>query len=179
MIKRPCSPQSFFVLICTGLLACAAQVHAQGQTRQVPPAITQFDDATISRLLLDGQTTWRVESGPDGRPVYRVSAQGGLNFTVQPQVCAPDQGCTGLLVIATFPPAAPLKLDVLDTLLRRFNDTIATAKVYRTDDGTVLLQAYVNAAFGISYANAQAHLLVFDRNVQTLRSDLSSLNSGS
>ncbi len=153
-------------------VALVASTGVPAAAQQILPPVTQFDDATVSRLLLDGQATWRIEGGPDGRAVYRVSAQDGINFTVQPQACTADQGCASLLVIATFPARDGVDLLKLDRLLSRFNDVNATAKVYRTSDGTVLLQAYINAAFGISYANAQAQLLIFGRNLQALRAEL-------
>ncbi len=154
------------------LMMAAALMGVQAGAQQPLVVITQFDDSTVSRLLLDGQATWRIEGGPDGRAVYRVSAQDGINFTVQPQACTADEGCTGLLVIATFPAREDTNLSALDALLNRFNDVNATAKVYRTPEGAVLLQTYINAAFGISYANAQAQLLIFGRNVQSLRAEL-------
>ena len=160
------------------LLMMAVALTGAGAAAQQPPvAVTQFDDSTVSRLLLDGQTTWRIEGGPDGRAVYRVSAQDGINFTVQPQACTAEQGCTGLLVIATFAADNGTDMSTLDTLLNRFNDVNTTAKVYRTSEGAVLLQAYINAAFGISYPNAQAQLLIFGRNVQALRAELTALKS--
>jgi hypothetical protein len=157
-------------------LACGVALPAQAQT--VPPAIAQFDDATISRLLLDGQATWRVEGGPDGRPVYRASVQDGLAFTVQPQACGPEAGCLGLVLIATFAPVEGLSLAALDDMLNRFNDANSSAKAYRTAQGVVLQQAYINAAFGISYANARAQTLVFGRNCTALQEALAALGEG-
>lgn len=164
--------------ICAALAApLSAQQAPPAGTQQSAPAITQFDDAIISRLLLDGQTTWRIEGGPDGRPVYRVSAQGGLRFTVQPQACSEQTGCVGLVMVATFVDTRGRNLSELDGVLNSFNDRNSSAKAYRTPDGVVLHQSYINAAFGISYANARAQMLVFGRNVVALRQALSALAS--
>lgn len=155
--------------------AFAMPLTAQAQTQQV---VSQFDDATIARLLLDVKTTWQVEPGTDGRSIYRASADGGINFTLMPQACAPEQGCRAIMVIATFTRGDTRSLAELDTFLNVFNDQVPSAKAYRTGDGTVILQSYINAAFGISYANAQAQLLVFGQDIQAIRAGLTEFGEG-
>lgn len=159
-------------------------LHAQDQPQASRPAqqtiqlVTRFDDATISRLLLDVQATWTIEAGPDGRSIYRASAAGGINFAVLPRSCSAEQGCTGLLVIANFAGAQADGPPALDEVLNRFNDLNASAKVYRAGESAVVLQSYINALYGISYPNAKAQLLVFGQELQKLREVLTSLGEG-
>ena len=141
-------------LMAAVLLASPARAQAPQQQ-----AVTQFNDATISRLLLDVQTNFNIEAGPSGQKVFRASADGGLAFTVSPRACSEEQGCTGLMLIAVFTRNDSRNLGELDALLHRYNDLNPSAKVYRMENGTVVLQSYINAAFGISYANARAQLL--------------------
>ncbi|MEP3051532.1 MAG: YbjN domain-containing protein [Erythrobacter sp.] len=168
-------------ILATGFLALGlvattafAPVAAQGQQQ----VVTQFDDSTISRLLLDVQTTWQIEPGPDGVSIYRASADGGIAFTALPRACAPEQGCRALAMIAQFTRTDGRPLAELDNFLNTFNDRVPAGKVYRMNDGTVVLQGYINAAFGISYANAQAQLLVYGQNIQALRAGLEAFSEG-
>ncbi len=156
---------------CLIAFALPTQVAAQS-TSQV---VAQFDDATIARLLLAVEATWRTEPGPHGRSLYRASADGGINFTLLPQACSVEQGCVALLVLANFTGVETESTKVMDTFLHRFNDAYPSAKVYRVSDDGVVLQAYFNAAQGISFANAQAQLLVFGQNLVQLRSELTAL----
>ena len=61
------------------LVALAALLQSPAQAQGQAQVVTQFDDATISRLLLDVQATWRVEQGVQGRSVYRAAADGVTN----------------------------------------------------------------------------------------------------
>jgi hypothetical protein len=123
-------------------------------------------------LLLDVQATWQVEQPQGGLPNYRASAEGGISFTVSPRACSPEQGCLGLLLIAVFTGVDASNLLALDGYINTINDRSPTAKVFRTDEGVVLLQAYINSAYGISYANAQAQILVFGQDINMMREAL-------
>ena len=68
----------------------------QAQSAQ-QPVVTQFDDSTIARLLLDVQAEWQIEAGADGRSIYRASNPNGIRFTAMPRACD-QQGCRALLV---------------------------------------------------------------------------------
>lgn len=153
---------------------CCAPAKAQNQSQ----VVTQFDDATISRLLLDVQATWRIDAGAQGRSVYRASADGGIAFTLSPGGCGAETGCTGIVLIATFARNDARSLTELDQLLNFYNDANPTAKVYRTGDGVVILQSYVNAVNGVSYANARAQMLVFGQEIGKLRQTLTAFSEG-
>lgn len=137
------------------------QAPAQGQT----VLINQFNDAVITQLLRDVQATWQVENGPQGVVNYTANAEGGLNFVLSPRSCSPDGGCRGLVMLALFDGLNVTNSAELDTVIHRFNDLDATAKVYRAGNDTVLLQGYMNAAYGITYDNARAQLLVFGQDI--------------
>ena len=84
----------------------------------------------------------------------------------------------GLLLIAIFTRSDSRNLGELDALLHRYNDLNPNGKVYRMENGTVVLQGYINAAYGISYANAQAQLLVFGQEIAKLRKTLTDFGEG-
>lgn len=164
-------------LICAmlaGILCAAVPATAQNQ----PVVVTQFNDSTISRLLLDVQANFEIEASADGGKVFRASADGGLAFTLSPRACSPETGCVGLLMIAIFTRNDDRSLIDLDTVLNRYNDLNPNGKVYRTADGTVVLQGYINAVYGVSYANAQAQLLVFGQEIGKVREQLGAFSQG-
>lgn len=141
------------------------QAPQQQAQQQRPQVVSQFDDQTVRYLLTDVQATWRVEQGADGLPVYRASAEGGLNFTLAPRACTAEGTCFGLMMIAIFNGVNVTNPAQLDPFLNRFNDANPTVKVLRSPNGTVALQGYINATYGISYRNAQAQFLQFGENI--------------
>ncbi|MEL7190321.1 MAG: YbjN domain-containing protein [Pseudomonadota bacterium] len=167
--------RSWKTLLAALMLGLAATSPVSAQSN--PQVVAQFDDATIARLLLAVQATWRTETGPDGRALYRASAEGGISFTLLPQACGEEQGCRALLVLANFTGVEADNVSTLDNFLHRFNDAYPSAKVYRVGENGVVLQAYLNAAQGISFANAQAQLLVFGQDLVVLRNELTALSS--
>lgn len=124
------------------------------------------------------QVNFNIEAGGEGRKVFRAQADGGIAFTLSPQACAAETGCAGLLMIAIFTRSDSRNLGELDALLSRYNDLNPNGKVYRMEDGTVVLQGYINAAYGISYANAQAQLLVFGQEITKVRQSLTAFGEG-
>ncbi len=161
-----------------GALAVGALLIEPAQAQNQPQVVTQFNDSTISRLLLDVQANFNIEAGPGGEKVFRATAGQSTAFTVSPRSCSADAGCVGLLLIATFTRSDTRSLAELDTLLNRHNDLNSNAKIYRLPDGTVVLQSYINAAQGISYANAQAQVLVFGREIGKARDALTEFSEG-
>ncbi|MEO9462796.1 MAG: YbjN domain-containing protein [Marinomonas sp.] len=149
-------------------------VAAQGQ----PQVVTQFDDATIARLLLDVQASWQVEAGTNGRSIYRASADGGIAFTVMPRACDERLTCRSLMVLTPFTRSDKRSLAQLDAFISAFNDQTPSGKAYRMQDGTVVLQSYLNAAGGISFANARAQMLVYGQNLVKLREGLAAFAAG-
>lgn len=148
----------------------------QAQSAQ-QPVVTQFDDSTIARLLLDVQAEWQIEAGADGRSIYRASNPNGIRFTAMPRACD-QQGCRALLVLTPFTRNDRRNLASLDSFLSTFNDQNPSAKAYRTAEGTVVLQSYINAAGGTSFANARAQLLVFGQNIVSMREGLTAFAEG-
>ncbi len=163
---------------CLGALAFAIVMTAPASAQQTQQVVTQFDDATIARLLLDVQATWQTEAVQGARAIYRASAEGGIGFTLQPRACDEKQMCRSAMVVATFTRSDKRSLADLDAMLSAFNDRYASAKAYRANDGTVILQAYINAAGGTSFANARAQLLVFGQNIGLMRSALTAFGEG-
>ncbi|MEM6857284.1 MAG: hypothetical protein AAF559_05385 [Pseudomonadota bacterium] len=169
-------------LAATTMVAGAAQAQTPAQP-QAPSSgrnavVSQFNSSTIARLLLSVQADFEVEAGANGQTVYRASAEGGLAFTLAPQACAPEAGCVGLLMIAVFTRNDSRSEAELDTLIHTYNDLNPTGKAYRTANGSVVLQGYINAAYGISYGNAQAQLLVFGQEIVKLRQALEDFSGG-
>ncbi len=161
-------------------LGFAAPVSAQqAAPRSDPQVVTEFNAPTITRLLTDVQADWRIEASAQGEINYRASAEGGLNFTLAPRACSPETGCLGLMVLAVFTGVDTTDPARIDAFLNDLNDQSATAKVYRSGDGIIILQAYINSSYGISYANAQAQLLVFGQNIVAVSGALSAFESGS
>ena len=162
-------------------LASPIPLAAQQQTPQQPQApqvVTRFDDQTLRFLLQDIQATWRYEQVSDGSTVYRASAEGDINFTLAPRACSPEGGCTGLMVIALFQGVNAPSAAQLDAFINQFNDLHPTAKVLRSPEGTVALQTYVNAAYGVSYRNVQEQFLVFGQNISILSQALTRFEQG-
>ncbi len=167
------------------LAATPATVQAQNQTpsqaqaqRAQPQMIVQFDDATIARLLLDVQASWQIEAGANGRSIYRANANGGIAFTVMPRACDERLTCRAMMVLTPFTRSDKRSLAQLDAFISAFNDQTPSGKAYRMNDGTVILQSYVNAAGGISLANARAQLLVYGQNLVKLREELTAFAGG-
>ncbi len=153
----------------------AGQAQGQPQTQvapQNPQVVTQFDAATISRLLLDVQTTWQVETDANGGTVYRAQSGTGISFALTPRACTPQQGCVGLLMVATFVREDTRPRAEINEFINQYNDLNASSKAVRAGDQAIVLQGYVNSAYGISYANAQAQLLVFGQEIQKMRASL-------
>lgn len=153
-------------LAATAAPAAAQQAPQQSQAR--PDWVTQFDDQTLRYLLADLQATWTVEQGQDGSLTYRASTAGGINFVLAPRSCDAQSGCVGLLLVALFDEVNVSNAAQLDAFVNRFNDTQPTAKVMRNAQGMVALQAYVNVAYGVTYRNVQAQILVFGQNITNL-----------
>lgn len=158
-------------------IAQPQQAAPQAQQPQQVRLISRFDDSTIARLLLDVQATWRTEPSPEGLTNYRASAEGGLSFTLAPRACSAEQGCTGLMMLAIFTGVETQSAAQLDAILNELNDQIPTAKLLRGGDGIVIIQAYINASFGITYTNARAQLLVFGQDIVAVRQALATLQS--
>ena len=155
------------------MIMSALVMGSSAVAQEKPVVVSRFDTPTISHLLRDVQTTWTVEQAPDGQAIYRVRADGGVAFTATPRACNPETRCVGLLLIAVFTRGDGRTLAELDNFLSNYNDNNPNGKVYRVQDGkAVVLQGYINAANGISYANAQAQLLVFGQELAKIRSQL-------
>ena len=156
-------------MLTAGMIAAVSAGPAIAQQQPAPSQqtvlVTGFDDAVITQLLRDVQATWQVEAGPQNVVNYTASAEGGLNFVLSPRSCDREGRCVGLVMLALFDGLRVRDVAQLDTVLHRFNDLDATAKVYRAGRDTVLLQGYINAAYGISYDNARAQLLVFGQDI--------------
>jgi hypothetical protein len=161
------------VAIALGAVPALAQ-----QQPQRPQVVTQFDDATVSNLLQDVRATWQIDYNDQGEANYRASAEGDINFTLSPRACSPETGCLGLMMIAIYTGVSAPSAVELDAFINRVNDRDATAKIYRMPDGTVVLQEYVNAAYGISYLNAQAQLLVFGEDLVAVSRALATFERG-
>lgn len=161
-----------------GLIGAASLLAFPAQAQNEPQVVTQFNDTTISRLLLDVQASFDIEAGPDGQKVYRANADGGIAFTLSPRACSAQNGCAGLLQMAVFTRSDGRSLAEIDEFINHYNDRNPNGKVYRMEDGTVVLQGYTNAIYGISYANAQAQLLLFGQEIAKLRSELTAFSEG-
>ncbi len=133
-----------------------------------PQVVSRFDEQTVRYLLEDVQANWQVERSPDGGLTYRASAPGGLNFVAAPRSCGTEVGCVGLVLVALFDDVQVDDAARLDAFINGHNDKFPTAKVMRDAQGMIALQAYINAAYGISYRNAQAQLLVFGQDISAL-----------
>ncbi|MEQ8411490.1 MAG: hypothetical protein RIB52_08040 [Erythrobacter sp.] len=153
------------------LVWAASPVAAQDQRA----IVARFDDSTISRLLLDVNAQFQIQPGAEGVNVYRARAGEGIAFTVSPGACSDKSGCLGLVLVAVFTLDDGSRPPDLDQRLHRYNDVNPNAKVYRADRNVVVLQGYINAAYGISYRNAQAQLLVFGQEIGKLRDTLGAM----
>jgi len=183
-------------LTALALTACATPLMAQEQAQQPaaqqpaqqpaaqqperPQAINRFDDGIVRMLLTDVGTSVEVLPGAENTVTrYRASTNDGVNFVVFPAACAQETGCVGLITVAIFDGLEVSDAASLDAFLHRFNDANPTAKVFRSPQGSVVLQSYINAANIITYRNAQSQLLVFGRDiVRTSRALLAFQNEG-
>lgn len=161
------------------LAAGAAPVFAQEQEQPPRPQVVgQFNEQVVTALLQDVRATWTVEQGADGNINYRANAEGGINFTLAPRACSEETGCLGMMMIAIFTGVNPPSTVQLDAFLNDFNDSSATAKVFRNEEGIVVLQGYINASYNISYRNAQTQLLIFGQDIVALSRALALLEQG-
>lgn len=156
------------ILTAAAAISLSAPASAQQASPPRPQAVTQFDDQTIRYLLEDVQATWQVERAADGGLNYRASAEGGINFVAAPRACDEQGQCLGLVLVAVYTGIQVNDPARLDAFVNQYNDQYPTAKVMRNAQGVVALQAYVNAAFGTSYRNVQAQLLVFGQDISNL-----------
>jgi len=156
---------AFTSILALGAAPLAAQNEGSQRQAAAPQMVTQFDAATVSRLLLDVSATWQTEPSVDGHTNYRASAAGGLNFTVSPRACSEQYGCLGLMMLAVYTDVSAPNMAALDTFLNQLNDTSTSVKVFRNAGGIIVLQAYINAAGGITYRNAQSELLIFGQDI--------------
>lgn len=157
--------------------ATLAQTQAQPQQQRQVQFVTQFDAPTVSRLLLDVQATWQVEQNADGATVYRAQAGEGVAFALSPRSCSAEQGCVGLLMLATFTRNDERSSAEMDAFVNAFNNLNPNSKALRAGDQAIVLQSYVNAVYGITYANAQAQLLVFGQEIQKMRNELTAFSA--
>lgn len=165
-------------ILATCALALSAPASAQQQQPQRPQAVSQFDELTIRYLLADIQATYTVEQDAEGQATYRASAEGGFNFVLAPRACTPEQGCVGLVLIALFTDVRTPSGPALDSFINQYNDRYPTAKIMRNGQGMIALQSYINVAYGSSYRNVQAQLLVFGENISNLSRTLVAMENG-
>lgn len=156
----------------------AAPAATQQQQPQRPQAVNRFEEATIRTLLEDVGTTVQVIPTENRVTRYRASTENGISFTAFPASCSEEAGCVGLVLVAIFGEVETPAGASLDTFLHRFNDANPTAKVFRGPQGNVVLQAYINAANVISYANAQSQLLVFGQDIVRTSQALNAFQNG-
>ena len=164
-------------ILATCALALSAPASAQQQPQR-PQVVSQFDDLTIRYLLADIQATYTVEQDAEGQATYRASAEGGFNFVLAPRACTPEQGCVGLVLIALFTDVRTPSGPALDSFINQYNDRYPTAKIMRNGQGMIALQSYINVAYGSSYRNVQAQLLVFGENISNLSRTLVAMENG-
>ena len=160
-----------------GAVPALAQQTPQQQPQR-PQVVTQFDNATITYLLQDVQATWTIETNERGESNYRARAEGDINFTMSPRACSPETGCLGLILLAVFTGVNAPSTAELDAFVNRANDQSATAKVYRSGNNIIILQEYINAAYGISYRNAQNQLLIFGQDIVAVSRGLTQFEQG-
>lgn len=143
----------------------AQQQPAQQQQAARPQVVTQFDNQTIAYLLADMRASAQVMQDPNGGVTYRAVTEDGINLTLAPRACN-DQGvCTALMMVVVFDGLNVRNYAQLDALINQYNDRNPTAKVLRSPQGVVALQGYIDAAYGISYRNAQAQMLQFGQDL--------------
>lgn len=145
-----------------------AATAQQQPVQQRPQMVQRFDHQTV-RSLLDGvEVAWRIDQDANGDLTYRATAQSGVSFVAAPRSCTTEQGCIGLVLVSVFDGVNVTDLARFDAFVHQFNDRFPTAKVVRNGPQTVTLQAYINAAYGISYQNAQAQMLTFGQDITNL-----------
>lgn len=182
--KMPAGLAAFAMFAATAPLAAqeqpqqSAPAAAQQAQPQRPQGVNRFEDMTIRMLLEDVGTSVQVLPSETGVTRYRASTQNGITFTAFPAACSEQMGCVGLVTVAIFDQVEVPAGASLDTFLHRFNDANPSAKVFRGPQGNVVLQAYINAANVISYANAQSQLLVFGQDIVRTSQALRAFQNG-
>lgn len=165
------------IIAVAALMPTSAEAQNQAQQQRQVQFVTQFDAPTVSRLLLDVQATWQVEQDASGATVYRAQAGEGIAFALSPRSCSAEQGCVGLLMLATFTRSDDRSATEMDAFINAYNNLNPNSKALRAGDQAVVLQSYVNAVYGITYANAQAQLLVFGQEIQKMRAELTAFSA--
>ena len=159
------------------LAPLSAQQAAQ-PAQQRPDWVNRFDDQVMRFILADLNAQWTVEQGADGSLTYRATTQEGINFVLAPRSCDAQNVCVGLVLIALFDDLNAPNAARLDAFINQYNDLYPTSKVMRNPQGLVALQSYINAAYGVTYRNVQAQLLVFGQNITNLSRALLAFENG-
>ena len=150
----------------------------QAPSQPRPQMVQRFDHQTVRSLLDAVEVEWKIDQDASGNLTYRASAESGATFVAIPQSCETDAGCLGLVLVAAFEGIKVANPGRLDAFVHRFNDSFPTAKVVRSGPGTVTLHAYINAAYGTTFQNAQAQMLVFGQDIANLSRALVALETG-
>lgn len=152
--------KSFLAAISLGMLATApSAAQAQGYAQQ--RLIESFDHAAFTATLAETGASWEVAETDDGTALYQVTFEGGLRSFAYFTAC--DSGkCMGLTLIAPYDWPSGFTTAEIDETIRGYNEEYSAGKALRSDDESIMVQAYVIADHGITMGNLLVQIQVFE-----------------
>lgn len=142
-----------------GMAGMAAPVPAQAQTVRILTALTTQDLAEAMEAI-GGQS--RLNETPQGGGLsMTVRFASGLNAVAQFN-CNNNTGCTGLHLIAYFPPGEVLTPQQALSRVLNFNWGRAAISAGLDDSGNMFVSRYIVLDGGVTPQNLVANLQVFE-----------------
>lgn len=155
-------------LLQTGLIAyvlVAAPALAQQQPSQPPKPpppttmISGFNPGVLTAALAGIGAKPGEAKSEGGKNFYTLTLPSGLPAVAYFDDCQ-QQSCKSLILVVSLAKPADRTVAQLDELLRKVNNNVPAAKVFRVGD-KVIVQGYSVADYGITLGNLESQLKVF------------------
>ena len=146
-------PRSLLASLALAASLVAVPVQAQQQL------VSTFNETVLRSAVQSLGGTIGQATVENGVPFYQITLTNGVPAVANLDQCE-GQSCRSLIIVASMPLPQGRTIAELDELLRRVNNSVPPAKVFRVDQ-TVLVQTYIIADAGITQGNLQAQMNVF------------------
>lgn len=152
-----------YALSLAGMAALGATPAAAQQQPQAPPApatlVTAFNPNVLASALA-GIGGKQGQAKADGdKHFYTFTLPSGIPAVAYFDDCQ-DQACKSLVLVVSLAKPADRTVAQLDELLRKVNNNVPAAKVFRVGD-KVIVQGYSVADHGITLGNLETQLKLF------------------
>ena len=147
------------VLAAGSLAALPATALAQTQQMQLLQSVST-QDVELAMSRIGGQAVLEG-AGENGSPTMRLTFANGIVASAQ-FACNQTQGCTGINLIAYFPPAETMSVEQGLLKVRRFNANFAAASAGLDVQNNLYVRRYLIFDNGITDQNLLVNLRVFE-----------------